>query len=660
MSRDDDGTIDSGHIEPQATPGPMGDGKAPYKADDGSIDEIKRRIDLSEYIGRYVALKKQGRDMTGLCPFHGEKTPSFSVSPKGFYYCFGCHAKGDLYAFAMAYHGWGFGEAKRNLGAEAGVEVAKISPVQQKRIQEQDALIKTNEIAHAFFEHALWSPAGQEARAYLQSRGIPEKLARDYRLGYGGKSHDFFEYLKQKNVSPELATRAGFLNEDKTRCLFDSRLVFPIDNELRRTVGFGARRLDGEKHLKYINTRDSQLFNKSRLLYGWGAAQEFIRVQKRVLVVEGYTDVMACVRAGLKDAVAALGTAFTDDHAKQIARLAKSAVVLLDGDAAGIRASYGAAEKLIRAKLKTNVAALPPGEDPDSLLSKEGADALQAVVDQARPAAEYFIEVAFSDSTMSIEDRVEAAAELAPVIDAYGEGLSRELYLDQLSQKVGVSVEKLQKHVAQVLEKKKNKAKKASRRTASKPQEPSPQGFQDAPLPPFGGPPTEAFEGEQIQQKPVPTGFELKALQELLLFPELRLRFEEVADFALTELFAELLEELAASEAPVADVVANYVPDVRWIKRLGEVQAAGETEEGEREVKAEQTFRDVLKQLKVRHLGQAINGVSQSIEEIELRGQEPSEDLIRRLQDLLRRKRHLLSDLEKGPSNSEGPRADKE
>jgi len=652
--------LDEGRNVPKDEEGSIGkvnmdQGKTTFKADDGSIDEIKRRIDLTEYIGRYVALKKQGRDMTGLCPFHGEKTPSFSVSPKGFFYCFGCHAKGDLYAFAMAYHGWGFGEAKRNLGDEAGVEVTKISAVQQKRIQEHDALIKTNEIAHAFFEHALWSPAGERAREYLQGRGIPEKLARDYRLGYGGNSQEFFEYLKQKNVSPELATRAGFLNEDKTRCLFDSRLVFPIDNDLRRTVGFGARRLDGEKHLKYINTRDSKLFNKGSLLYGWGVAQEYIRVKKRVLVVEGYTDVMACVRAGLKDAVAALGTAFTDDHAKQISRLAKSAVVLLDGDAAGIRASYGAAEKLIRAKLKTNVAALPKGEDPDSLLSKQGPDALKAVVEAARPAAEYFIEVAFSDKGMSIEDRVEAAAELAPVIDAYGEGLSRELYLDQLSQKVGVSVEKLQKHVAEVLEKKKNKGKKTSRRTASKFEDESFPGFKDESPPPFEGPPAEAFGEQQIQQKPVPTGFELKVLQELLLFPELRLRFEEVADFALTESFEELLQELAASEAPVADVVANYVPDVRWIKRLGEVQPAVEDQEGDREARAEKTFKEVLIGLKVRHLDRPINELSRSISEMESRGEEPSEDLFRRLQDLLRRKRHLMSTLNKSGSSDGGP-----
>ena len=281
------------------------------------------------------------------------------------------------------------------------------------------------------------------------------------------------------------------------------------------------------------------------------------------------------------------------------------------------------------------------GEDPDSLLSKDGPDALKAVVDAARPAAEYFIEVAFSDSTMSIEDRVEAAAELAPVIDAYGEGLSRDLYLDQLSQKVGVSVEKLQKHVGEVLAKKKNKVKKAPRRTASNPENYEPDGFEDAPPPPFEAPPPEAYEEEQIQQKPVPTGFELKALQELLLFPELRLRFEEVADFALTESFAELLEELACSESPVADVVANYVPDVRWIKRLGEVQSTVAGEAGDRERRAEKTFNDVLKQLKVRHLDQAMQELSRAIGEMEARGEEPSEDLIRRLQDLLRRQRHL-------------------
>lgn len=608
---------------------------------DETIEAIRSRVDIVDVVGRYVSLKKQGRDMAGLCPFHGEKTPSFTVSPKGFFYCFGCHAKGDAFGFLMRHEGLSFIEAVRKIGDMVGVQVESESPEQKERRQEHAALIKTNEIAHAFFEHALWAPTGGRARSYLESRRIPEQLARDYRLGYGGESAQFFEYLEQKNVSAELAVRAGFLNEDRTRCLFDGRLVFPIDNDLRRTVGFSGRRLDGEKHMKYINTRDSQLFNKSQLLFGWGPAQEAIRIQKRVLLVEGQTDVLACVRAGLKDAVASLGTAFTDNHAKQVARLAKSAVVLLDGDAAGMRASYGAAEKLIRAKMKTSVAALPTGEDPDSLVTKQGPDALAQVVDSARPAAEYFIDVAFSDTTMSIEDRVEAAAQLAPVVDAYGEGLSRELYLDQLAQKVGVTVEKLQKHVADVVAKKKNKAKKNARRTASKPSQDAQPGFHNEAAPTFDGPLPPMPEGEQIEQKPVPTAFELKVLQELLLFPSLRLRFEEVADFALTESMGELLEELAEPTRNVADVVAKYVGDVRWIKRLGEVQPAIGIPSGEIEAKASQTFDDVMAQLKSRHLDRTLQEVTHAIAEVERLGDDP-EDLVRRLQDLQRRKRHLM------------------
>ena len=544
---------------------------ARFDGPDEVVEAIRARAEISDVVGRYIKLtKKGGRNLWGCCPFHNEKTPSFSVLPGKGYNCFGCGAKGDVFKFVMEYEGIDFGAAKRKLAEMYGIAIESEAPEVRKKRQQEERISQVNEIASAFFVHALWGPSAQGARKYLSSRSIPENFAREHKLGFGGSSKELFAYFESKKVTLEMAAEAGLLNEARTRSLFDGRLLFPITNRGGSIVGFGARRLGDENSgPKYVNTRESALFKKSELLYGWGSAHKAIRHSGRVLLVEGYTDVLACIRAGLPETVAALGTAFTEEHAKLCASLADEAVVLLDADAAGMRASKKASEKLIKAKakLKTYVAALPVGEDPDSLLRGKGAEALRAVVDNKQSAAEYFIDAAFSAEGMSTDDKVEAAGDLASLIDAYPDRLKQDLLTDRLARLVGVSVEQIKAHLASVLEEQeKKKKKKKEHQKAKAPKKPSydaKRQFSGPPMddypfdaPPFEEPPFDEAPIDQsfMGQGPMPAAAEpivmplsceLEMLRQLLLFPDLRLKFNDLAEYALTEPMGDLLRALA-------------------------------------------------------------------------------------------------------------------
>lgn len=419
------------------------------------IEAVRARADVLQIIGAHVQLKKQGRSFVGRCPFHSEKSPSFSVSPdKGLYYCFGCHASGDVFKFVQEVNGIDFAAAVRLLAKQLGIEVEPESPEQAKRRKLETGVADCNTFAHAFFKHALWAKGGERARKYLEERGIPENQAHERGLGFGGEPGELLDYLERKNVKRELAAKAGLLNEAGDRCLFDERLMFPIVDQNGRIAGFGGRWMgaingpDGERlRPKYVNTRESILFSKRTLLYGWDVAQPAIRRAKRVIITEGYTDVLACQRVGIEDAVAALGTAFTPEHAKLVARFASDVIILLDSDAAGERASREAAETCIAAGMKTLVAPLPAGDDPDSIVRKNGQEILEKSVKNARPAVEHFIERAFADASQSIEDKVRAAEGLWPLYKAMGQSLERDLYLARLADKVGVSAEQLEQRL---------------------------------------------------------------------------------------------------------------------------------------------------------------------------------------------------------------------
>ncbi len=569
-----------------------------------TIQTIRERADIVRIIGAYVDLRKQGQRHVGLCPFHGEKTPSFSVTQaKGLYYCFGCHAGGDVFAFLMRHQGIDFHEAVRRLALDAGVELAPESPQVQRQRRLEGELGRTNDYAQAFFAHALGEPQGRAARDYLKERGIPEAFARERGLGFGGEPMALSKYLKAKHVPVEAAARAGLLTEDGKRSLFDGRLTFAIYDPFKRLAGFGGRRLGEGDAPKYINSRESALFHKRRLLYGWEVAEAAIRRSGRAVIVEGYTDVLACERAGVWEVVAALGTAFTDEHAATCARLAKEAVVLLDADAAGQRASHEVVEKLLRAKLRTLVAALPPGDDPDSLVARAGPEALATAVATARPALEHFIEQSFARAA-SIEEKAGAAQALAPLVAALASGLERDLYTARIAERVGVSVEQLKAHLA----------------TAKRPR------LRPAKAPALAPPP--------------PPGFpkaELEMLRELLLYPELRPRLGELAEF-VSDQARVLLESLAASEEPVAEVLARHVGDANMVSRLMRVAPARSSDAQEQEQRAARTFDDVLTKLKRRHLRERQREVRHEMASAE---GDAAIDLLRDHGSLTRREREL-------------------
>ncbi|MEE8408067.1 MAG: DNA primase [Myxococcota bacterium] len=583
------------------------------------LQAIRDRTDIIRVVGAYVDLKKKGSRYVGLCPFHAEKTPSFSVTQsKGLYYCFGCHAGGDAFSFLMRHQGIDFQTAVRKLGKDAGVEVAAESEAVRRRRKEESELVRVNDYAQAFFEHALWQDGARQARAYLNQRGISEEIARQRRLGYGGGAGELLSYLEAKKVSTKLAVSAGLLTEDGERALFEGRVTFPIFDASERLAGFGARRTGDGSSPKYINSRESTLFSKRKLLYGWKAAQDAIRRTGRVVLVEGYTDVLACQRAGLREAVAALGTAFSEDHAKLVARLAKDAVVVFDADAAGQRASLGVVQRLLGAKLRTLVAPLPAGQDPDNVVAESGADALRQAIDAAVPAVEHFINTAFGEGDLSIEERARAAQQLAPLLHALSSGLERDLYTARLAERVGVSVEQIKKHLEEHLEQHLRAAPKL------RPKKQAPQAQPNA---------------AQPSQPTLPAKTELDLLRELLLFPDLRSRLSGLAEFA-SDPMRLLLDDLACSEAPIREVLSRHLPDGRIVVRLSGIEPVRYGSADEQTARGKRTFGDVLNRFKVRHMQASLRDMRQELQELEARD-EPTDDLVRRIQSLTRQEKDL-------------------
>jgi len=598
------------------------------------IEAIRAKLDIVQVVGSYVQLRKQGQRYVGLCPFHSEKSPSFSVSPdKGLFYCFGCHAGGDAIAFVMRHEGLDFNSAMRKLAGLVGVELEPESPARKAQHDAELAIIRANEHALVFFEKALHARGGAPGRKYFAVRGIHSAVAKEWRLGYGGAAGELLAYLGAAGVTPEQAAKAGLLSEDGQRSLFDGRVMFPVFDLRGRLAGFGGRRLGDGSSPKYINTRESALFAKRNLLFGWEHAEEAVRKSRRVILVEGYMDVLACHSAGLLEAVAALGTAFTEEHARHCARLTQEAVVLLDGDAAGQAAAYKAALRLLHQHLTTTVAVLPDGLDPDSCLRERGADALKRVVSEAQPAIEHFLGQAFADAQHSVEKRAQAARDVWPLIDALGPGLERDLYSARLAERVGVAPEQLARHLRPTPAEPRagqshdGRANPGERGDDADDDRHRAQGT------------NESSAAATAPQKPSIDSREAGMLRELLLYPELRPRLSALAEYALSPLMREVLEALATSTATVDEIVTTHLKDDRHAAKLAQVRpAVGDEDAVER---AERTFTDVLSRMKSRHVDAALRDVVRELSEVESRGGETSE-LIRRQVDLSRRKKALL------------------
>ncbi len=375
---------------------------------DQFLEDLRARAGLADVIGRRVKLAKKGREHLGLCPFHKEKTPSFTVNEdKGFYHCFGCGEHGSVFDFVMKTDGLSFPEAVEKLAAEAGMDIPQDSPEELRRQKQRQTLYDVTEKAALFFEHRLRAPAGKPALDYLKRRGLGGDAIKRFRLGFappgaGGGRGVLKQALAKDGITEEQMIAAGLIiqPDDKSRGTYDrfrGRVMFPITDARGRVIAFGGRYLgdqDAEKDTKapkYLNSPETALFHKGRVLYGLKLASGPARKVGTIIVTEGYTDVIALHQAGFENAVAPLGTALTEDQIRILWKIVPEPVLCFDGDAAGQKAAARAAERalpLLASGYGLRFAMLPDGEDPDSLIGAGGPQSMKAVIDAALPLSE--------------------------------------------------------------------------------------------------------------------------------------------------------------------------------------------------------------------------------------------------------------------------------
>ena len=369
----------------------------------GFLDELRSRVSLGELVGRRVRLTRRGREQGGLCPFHNEKTPSFYiVEDKGFFHCFGCSAHGDAIGFLMRSDNLDFIESVERLAGEAGIAVPQQTPQERERAQRQKTLLEALAAAAAFYEAQLGSPGnsagGRRARDYLAARGLDDETIRRFRLGWAPDDRQSLRRALGREFPEPLLLEAGLLRASdhggNPYDYFGGRVMFPIGDRAGRVIAFGARTI-GDDQPKYLNSPDTPVFEKGRVLYAWAAARAGLARQldgaAAAIVVEGYMDVIALSRAGFATAVASLGTALTEMHLAELWRLSPEPVLCFDGDTAGQRAArraLGRALPILQPGRSLRFAALPPGEDPDSLIRGAGAPAFAAILAAARPLSD--------------------------------------------------------------------------------------------------------------------------------------------------------------------------------------------------------------------------------------------------------------------------------
>lgn len=377
------------------------------------LDEIRDRVTLSSVVGRRVRLVRKGREHSGLCPFHNEKSPSFTVSDdKGFFHCFGCGAHGDVIGFVMKSEGLAFREAVERLTAEAGLEMPVERPEEREREQRSQSLGEVVELATRFYEQQLRAPAGRAALEYLRGRGLDNKTIARFRLGYAPAASGALKAVLAKAAVPEdRMIAAGLLKKPEDgRDSFDylrDRVVFPIFDRRGRVIAFGGR-IMGDGQPKYLNSPETELFHKGRSLYGLHLAREAAHKAGEVVVVEGYMDVIAMAEAGLAYAVAPLGTALTEDQIQELWKLAPEPILCFDGDAAGQRAAARAADRvlpLLKPGRSVRFVQLPPGDDPDSLVRKKGGQALREMLATAQPLIRQLWEIELAARPIDTPER---------------------------------------------------------------------------------------------------------------------------------------------------------------------------------------------------------------------------------------------------------------
>ncbi len=422
---------------------------------DDVIEEVRTKNDIVDVVSQYVKLTRKGSSYFGLCPFHNEKTPSFSVTPaKQMYYCFGCGAGGNVFNFVMEYENYTFGEALSYLAQRAGVELPKIeySREAKEKAERKALLLEINKKAAQYFYYQLRREGGKSAYQYLTGRGLSEETIKKFGLGYSDKySDDLYKYMKAKGYSDELLRESGLFNADERRGMYDkfwNRVIFPIMDVNNRVIGFGGRVM-GDGKPKYLNSPETKIFDKSRNLYGLNVART---TRKNYLILcEGYMDVISMHQAGFTNAVASLGTALTSGHASLLKRYTQEVLLLYDSDEAGIRASLRAIPILREAGVNAKVVSLKPYKDPDEFIKNMGPEALEERLLNASDSFLFRVHTGETEADMETpQGQNRFFEECARMLLELSDELERNLYIEAIVKeyrRYGISSEDLRKRV---------------------------------------------------------------------------------------------------------------------------------------------------------------------------------------------------------------------
>jgi len=429
----------------------------------GSIPEEKIQlmrdgVDIVGLISRYVSLKRTGSNHVGLCPFHAEKTPSFSVSAgRQIFKCFGCGLGGDAFEFLMRMEGLSFVEAATRIAGEMGIDLEprQLSSAQAQQREEKERLQKIAALASEFYHTQLLQAAEAEAcRQYLNRRGYGRTSATEYQLGYAPRQGSALaEHLRQQGANLEDARRLGLIRArdrgEGDYDLFRGRLIFPIHDLSGRVVAFGGRILDAGQP-KYINSPQSDLYHKGAVLFGLYGARQAIRQAEAAILVEGYFDQLALARAGFTHAVATCGTALTSEHVQLIKRYTRRVLLLFDSDQAGRKATFKSMELLLPVGIEAAVVGLDAGEDPDSFLHTQGPEAFAARLAAARPVVEVYMDECLTECAPGSAALAQATRRILEVLKLVADPLEADLYVQELAQKTGLKPEMLRQQLGQV------------------------------------------------------------------------------------------------------------------------------------------------------------------------------------------------------------------
>lgn len=415
------------------------------------IEQIRKQTDIVEVINDYVQLKKQGRNYIGLCPFHGEKTPSFSVSAdKQLYHCFGCGAGGNVFTFLMELEGLTFVEAVRKLAKRVNVSLPEVSTSLQKSSQKHDEILSAHDLAASYYHYLLMQTNGGEpGRDYLSKRGFLKEMMEYFQIGFAPNAWDTLSSLLQKRqFNLEKIERAGLIStrqfDGKPFDRFRNRVMFPIWDGQGKVIAFGGRVIDDSKP-KYLNSPESAIFNKSKTLYAFHLARPFIRKENEAILFEGYLDVTMAWQAGVKNGVATLGTSLTEEQAKLIRRNAESVIICYDSDEAGIQATYRAAHILEDSGCYVKIAQLPDKHDPDDYIRLHGGERFRKdIIGESLTLMAFKMRYFRMDKNLQDEgERLQYIEKILEEISKLTRPVERDHYLRQLAEEFSLSLSAL-------------------------------------------------------------------------------------------------------------------------------------------------------------------------------------------------------------------------